>query len=205
MATGLSRFDLGMTTLCYGERKLKLRSGQLTTATIGKVFHLFPDSIVLISTDGALETPDDTGTFFLDDICGEYIVEGDTTSPKVVEHKATVTSAVSTHKKMPQIKGGHMFKRPFHQADQHESGPSQAQRCKETEWRKNIDVVELKKGQLKKISNFPVSLTPSTANIECVSNQLSSEVPEFEGSDIVLIDNGNYKIPDSSATKGELI
>ena len=197
---GLSRFDLGMTILCYGERKLKLRSGQLTTATIGKVFHLFPDSIVLISTDGALETPDDTGTFYLDDT--EYIVDGDTTSP----HKATVTSAVSTQKKMSPIKGGNIFKRPSHQAgaaDQHESGPSQVQKGKKTEWRKNIEVVQLRKGQVKK-SNFPVSLTPSTANIECISNQLSSEVPEFEGShgNIVLINNENYKIPDSSATKG---
>ena len=64
-----------------------------------------------------------------------------------------MTSAVSTQKKIPPIKGGNNFKRPSHQAGayQHESGPSQAQKGIETEWRKNIEVFQLKKGQVNKM------------------------------------------------------
>ncbi len=68
------RLSLATTTLCHGDRKVKLRAGQLTSTTIGKVFSLFPDTIILISSDGALETADYSGFFFPDDLLSEQSI-----------------------------------------------------------------------------------------------------------------------------------
>ncbi len=106
------------------------------------------------------------------------------------------------------VKGGFSFKRPFHQSqdDQQGKGGSSSHSqttFKQIEWRKMIEVVELKDGRIKKLTNFPISLTPSTAAIDYISNQLSLEVPQFQGFEVVLLDNENYQIPDISTTKGQ--
>ena len=90
--------------------------------------------------DGELETADDTGTFFPNDLYGEYIAQWDSTSPN--QAKAKVTSDASQQQKriVSQIKGGHVFKRLMqNEAEQPGAGTS---RNKEAEWRKSIDVVE---------------------------------------------------------------
>lgn len=42
-------------------RKMKLV--QITTRWIGKVFNVFPDSIILVADDGTIEVPDESGSF----------------------------------------------------------------------------------------------------------------------------------------------
>ena len=59
-----------------------------------------------------------------------------------------------------------------------------------------IEIHEFSNGELKKTSNFPISLTPDTACIEFISAQVSVEL--FHGEKVILIDNENLKIPDSS-------
>ena len=48
-------------TLRFGDRKIKLRDGQLSAKTIGKVFNLFPDSVILLEKNGMVETPNSSG------------------------------------------------------------------------------------------------------------------------------------------------
>ena len=42
---------------------VKLRESQMSASTIGKIFNVFPQSIVLISDDGSVATPDASGVF----------------------------------------------------------------------------------------------------------------------------------------------
>ena len=68
-------------------------------------------------------------------------------------------------------------------------------------WRKTVDVCSVVEGSLKKVSNHPVTLTPSTACIEAISNIVSAEA--FHGETIVLLDKDNLKIPDNKTTRSE--
>ena len=52
-------------TLKYEGITRKLKESQLQPYWIGKFFNLFPDSIVLIGSDGSAEVPDD-GVFSLE-------------------------------------------------------------------------------------------------------------------------------------------
>ena len=67
------------------------------------------------------------------------------------------------------------------------------------EWTKNVQVCNYLKsfGTLRKFSNF---LTESTLSIKQVSQQLSHEA--FGGQTVVLLDNDNLKIPDTTASQG---
>ena len=58
----------------YGDRKMKLKEHQLTAKLIGKVFGLYPESVILFTDE--LEVPDDEGSFHLRAYC-TYIVQGD--------------------------------------------------------------------------------------------------------------------------------
>ena len=44
----------------------RLREAQLTTYWIGKIFGIFPDSIVLVASDETIEVPDENGFFTLE-------------------------------------------------------------------------------------------------------------------------------------------
>uniref|UniRef100_A0A1X7TUX2 RING-type domain-containing protein n=1 Tax=Amphimedon queenslandica TaxID=400682 RepID=A0A1X7TUX2_AMPQE len=69
-----------------------------------------------------------------------------------------------------------------------------------TEWTKNIEVNHVSNGELKKFSNFPIILSESSATIFHVSQQLSCEV--FAGKKVILLDNDNLPIPDTTASRG---
>ena len=44
-------------------KKVKMREEQITTGLLGKVFRLLPDSIILCTEDGELESPDEYRKF----------------------------------------------------------------------------------------------------------------------------------------------
>ena len=57
----------------FGDRKLQFRPEDITVSSISRIFHLIPETIVLISEEGTVCVPDSAGKFdFL-----EYKVEGD--------------------------------------------------------------------------------------------------------------------------------
>ena len=74
--------------------------------------------------------------------------------------------------------------------------------AKAIEWTKGIEVNQFVNGGLKKFSNFPILLTEATATIAC-AEQLSNEV--FSGKKVVLLDNDNLPIPETSASRGKLL
>lgn len=49
-------------------KSLKLNPRELNIAVLSKLFHLFPESIVLVSDDGYVETPDEDGDFIVSTI-----------------------------------------------------------------------------------------------------------------------------------------
>ena len=62
-------------------KSLKLKPRQLNIAVLSKLFHLFPESIVLVSDDGYVETPDEDGDFIGVDDLPTWTVSGDSTKP----------------------------------------------------------------------------------------------------------------------------
>ena len=72
---------------------------------------------------------------------------------------------------------------------------------KEVVWQKTIEICAFNESlQLEKQMNYPLDLTPATANITSVSDILSADV--FNGQACVLLDVDNLKIPDSVTTRG---
>ena len=53
--------NLDLFVLEFGNKTRKLKESQLTAQLIGKIFNVFPDSIVLIASDGTIEVPDEPG------------------------------------------------------------------------------------------------------------------------------------------------
>ena len=83
-------------SLTYQERKIKLKPDQLTIKLIGKIFSLFPDSIILLSPeDGTVETPDESGIFTGLDEFTEYEVDGEPASVRPLVQGQS-SSAVSS-------------------------------------------------------------------------------------------------------------
>ena len=60
---------------------LKLKPCQLTTAVLAKLFCLFPESIVLVSDNGYVATPDEDGDFMNVDNLPIWTVTGESTKP----------------------------------------------------------------------------------------------------------------------------
>ena len=63
--------------LQYGDRILQFRPEDVTVNSLSRIFHLIPDTIILISDDGTVCVPQgQTGKFDVDDFL-DYKVEGD--------------------------------------------------------------------------------------------------------------------------------
>lgn len=57
----------GQVRLQFGDRKLQVRATDLTIQTLAKIFHLLPETIILVSEQGTAAVPDDNGRFEVDD------------------------------------------------------------------------------------------------------------------------------------------
>ena len=79
-------------TLEYCGKSRRLKEFQLTTYWIGKIFNVFPDSIVLVGSDDTTEVPDETGQFTLLSQYLEYEVQGDSSTSE-----GNVEPAVSSY------------------------------------------------------------------------------------------------------------
>lgn len=67
------------------------------------------------------------------------------------------------------------------------------------DWTKNIEVHHHSNGNLIN-SNFPIILNGTTANTKQISQILSVEA--FGGEKVILLDNDNLQIPDTTASRG---
>lgn len=203
-------------TLHRGDRKLKLKIEQLTTKSIGQVFRVFPDSIVLIADeDGSVETSDEHGHFsalrsYLSyEVHGDSLVSGSSAHDGASSYSlrlpgtsssSTPTPITHTVPTLPAparsitIRGISKKTRPAKPP-----GVTMKESC---QWTKSIEVIHLSNGVLEKFSNFPILLNESSASISHISQQLSHEV--FGGKDVILLDNDNLPVPDTTASRGEL-
>lgn len=181
-------------------RKMKLKKDQLSTKWIGKIFSLFPDSILLISEDGDVETPDDSGFFTSLIEYFNYEVQGQSilTSPSSTD---VTTSALPYQKPTKGISKKIPYRTSVN-IGQPSKPPGVVAQSKD-EWTRNIEIHRFSDGELRKFSNFPIILTPQTASITHISSLLSHEA--FQGKVVVLLDNDNLQIPDTSASRGKFI
>ncbi len=89
-------------------KSFKLKPEQLKTSVLAKLFHLFPESIVLVSEDGYVETADDDGDFKEVDDLPTWSVTGESTKPTSVAAAGSSAGvsplAYSYH--LPGKKGG---------------------------------------------------------------------------------------------------
>ena len=69
--------DYTLYTIEKDGKTVKLKSSQLKTAVLYKVYGLFPDSIILLSEDGYVETADADGRFHDVDDLPVWKVSGD--------------------------------------------------------------------------------------------------------------------------------
>ena len=80
-------------TLRNDKLSVKLRESQMTASTIGKIFNVFPQSIVLVSDDGNVATPDGSGVFSFLDLSYEtsWTVNGDPSKPDDSKSRPTLS------------------------------------------------------------------------------------------------------------------
>ena len=70
-----------MNTVERDGKTVKLKSSQLTVQILSKIFGLFPESILLLSNDGYVETADPDGRFHDVDDLSHWTVSGDSLKP----------------------------------------------------------------------------------------------------------------------------
>ncbi len=197
---------------------LKLKPGQLNTSVLAKLFHLFPESIVLVSEDGCVETADDDGDFQEVDDLPTWSVTGESTKPTSVAAAGSSAgvSPLAYSYQLPGKKGGRKWTPRFTTStlaqrqmppgvraqEQYNGAGAAGPSVSEPEWRKNVEVCKWseREGQWKKVSNLPVSLTETTANIARVA-QMGSE-DAFGGEQCMLLDNEYLKLLDTPSTRG---
>lgn len=77
----MSVVDYKLYTVERDGKTVKLKSSQLTVQILSKIFGLFPDSILLLSDDGYVETAISDGQFHDVDDMSHWTVIGDSLKP----------------------------------------------------------------------------------------------------------------------------
>ena len=85
--------NLDLFVLEFGNKIRKLKESQLTAQLIWKIFNVFPDSIVLVASDGTIEVPDERGCFSDLHTYMDYEVQGDSCISR--DYSSIVEGAVS--------------------------------------------------------------------------------------------------------------
>ncbi len=169
----------------------------MSTKLIGRVFGLEPNSIFLFGDDDSIEIPNDIGHFSDLRAYTDYEVQGNSC-------QASQFTGESSQHELPLPKRTTMktitAKRwsPFSRGKSINKPPGVTS---EIAWQKSIEIHSYTTSGLEKHTNYPLELTPSTANITSISAMLSAEV--FNGQSCVLLDVDNLKIPDSTTTRGK--
>ena len=73
--------DYKLYTVERDGKTVKLKSSQLTVQILSKIFGLFPESILLLSDDGYVETANSDGRFQDVDDLPQWTVSGDSLKP----------------------------------------------------------------------------------------------------------------------------
>ena len=199
---------------------VKLRESQMSASTIGKIFNVFPQSIVLIGDDGSVATPDASGEFSCLDLSYEtsWTVNGDPSKPDdgsksrpgssgvlyAYQHPASSLPGTSSgmvwygmSKKWKPTSLSLTRNKPPGVAKQEgkKSAPS---------WTKTLEICSYDplEAVFKKTFNLPLTLTEETSTVNKVADLASAEA--FGGDAVIILDS-DLRIPDSAGTRGECI
>ncbi|XP_064404016.1 uncharacterized protein LOC135349419 [Halichondria panicea] len=225
-------YNYSLYTIEKDGKTVKLKPSQLTTQVIGKVFGLFPDSIILISDDGFVETPDHEGKFLDVDDLSKWVVNGDSLKADGLPQDQQVasfsyqppsqaTSQATSRKRGRPPKWSPKFtsallgassasgqKPPGVRARAEPSvdgaGPStmSSSSSSRPEWRKYIEVCKWNEADKQWKK---VSNVPIDLSEEIASvPNVSKMVSDelFNGEECVLMDIDYLKIPNTSTTRG---
>ncbi len=215
--------DYALYTVEKDGKTVKLKSSQLSTVVLSKVFGLFPESILLLSDDGYVETADNEGRFHdVDDlpvwtVSGESMRPADSASGSSVITQYSYQPPASKASKRGRGKGrwtpmfttatfGQRQKPPGVRAQ--EAAALEEPGCSSLApnpvvWRKYIEICKWSEHdqQWKKFTNLPIEMTEATATVPRVTQMVADDV--FGGDEAVLLDIDYLKIPDTATTMGE--
>ena len=215
--------DYKLYTVEKDGKTVKLKTSQLTTQVLSKVFGLFPESILLLSDDGYVETADNDGRFHDVDDLPVWTVSGESMRP---ENSASGNSSITAYSYQPAVASkaskrgrgkarwtptlttamfGQRQKPPGVRAQEaalEEPGCSTIATQNPVVWRKYIEICKWSEhdNQWKKFSNLPIEMTDATATVPRVTQMVADDV--FGGDEAVLLDIDYLKIPDTATTRG---
>ena len=192
---------------------VKLRESQMTASTIGKIFNVFPQSIVLIGDDGSVATPDGSGEFSFLDLTYEtsWTINGD---PSKLDEssKSRPTSSVYAYQQpassLPGSSGTSKKWKPASLSATRNKPPGVTKQEKKSSlsvpsWTKTLEICsyDVQESVFKKTFNLPLTLTEDTSTVNKVADIASAEA--FGGDAVIILDSDNLRIPDSAGTRGE--
>ena len=199
---------------------VKLRESQMSASTIGKIFNVFPQSIVLIGDDGSVATPDASGEFSCLDLSYEtsWTVNGDPSKPDDGSKCRPGSSGVlyayqqPALSSLPGTSGGHMISKKWKPStslsltrNKPPGVAKQEGKKSAPSWTKTLEICSYDplEAVFKKTFNLPLTLTEETSTVNKVADLASAEA--FGGDAVIILDSDNLRIPDSAGTRGECI
>ena len=216
--------DYKLYTVERDGKTLKLKSSQLTVQILSKIFGLFPESILLLSNDGYVETADPDGRFHDVDDLSHWTVSGDSLKPPAggasVDSQGPSGLNPFSYPVKPPIAAkrgrgkarwtpqftttllGQRRKPPGVRTQEGESESEYGVPAPPQEWRKYVEVCKWSEQEKswKKVSNLPVVVSEASANVKRVAEIVGEDV--FNGDETVLLDIDYLKIPDTPSTRG---
>ena len=171
--------DYKLYTVEHEGKTVKLKSSQLNVQILSKIFGLFPNSILLLSDDGYVETADSDGRFHDVDDLSQWTVTGECMKPCQTVSAVPVSysyqpptayrgrgkgkakwtprlNPLSTfHMHAPRTPPGVRTQEAMQSDDTDAAGPSS--KAQPSEWRKNVEVCRWAgEDGWKKVSNLPI-------------------------------------------------
>ena len=217
--------DYKLFTVEKDGKTVKLKAFQLTTQVLSKVFGLFPESILLLSDDGYVETADTDGRFHDVDDLPVWTVSGEVMNPPVSSIPGPSGIAPYSYQPPTASKAskrgrgkarwtptytvsmfGQRQKPPGVRAQEQAASNSEEPEDVHNsaiEWRKYIEICKWheQEKQWKKVSNLPIELNDSTATVPRVTQMVADAA--FGGEDAILLDIDYLKILDTITTRGK--
>lgn len=98
-----SRFSIQV-KIRFGDRSLQFRPEDVTVQSLSRIFHLIPDTIILISEDGTVSVPNSSGKLEVDDFL-EYKVGDSSTlgTCETISYGSGDQSSSATNSQNPSL------------------------------------------------------------------------------------------------------
>ena len=204
---------------------VRIRSTQLNSKAVGRIFNFFPQSVYLVGDDGSVELPDEDGGFEVGSMDASLIwtCSGDSSKPANQSHwlqpgpsyayqptdqtrereRQDRSKRPASGKWKPKFTTSSLSGNRQNKPPGVEKQEASLRQTSQLTWNKTIEICSFEGSKIKKSFNLPVSLTERSARVERIAEFVSAEA--FEGAAVVLLDSDNLQIPDSIGTRGMLL